>query len=219
MARRRYDWDSVVGGVSKRVWPLAREENGEGEVHVGLSGLIQLATCPEKINKLFGSSIASLTLRITRGHRLSHGPGISSVPAAHPASICLKNVRTLPPRWIGVNTQSESFALALGSEPFQMACPATMTRCVNPAISSVLSIVFSMLPIDVGFLDELNRPFGSSDVDKPNRPLATDQCRRLRITEKPSADSISPTARFVSLARVRRLSKTELGSVEGPETK
>jgi hypothetical protein len=128
MARRRYDWDSVVGGVSKRVWPLAREENGEGEVHVGLSGLIQLATCPEKINKLFGSSIASLTLRITRGHRLSHGPGISSVPAAHPASICLKNVRTLPPRWIGVNTQSESFALALGSEPFQMRQPCHLFR-------------------------------------------------------------------------------------------
>lgn len=100
-----------------------------------------------------------------------------------------------------------------------MACPATMTRCVNPAISSVLSIVFSILPIDVGFLDELNRPFGSSDVDKPNRPLASDQCRRLRITEKPSADIIRPTARFVSLARVRRRSKTELGSVEGPETK
>jgi hypothetical protein len=62
MARRRYDWDSVVGGVSRRVWPLARQANGEGEVHVGLSGLIRPCAHPEKINKLFGSSIASLTL-------------------------------------------------------------------------------------------------------------------------------------------------------------
>lgn len=66
MARRRYDWDSVVGGVSRRVWPLAREENGEGKVHAGLSGLIRPSAYPEKINKLFGSPIASLTLRTTR---------------------------------------------------------------------------------------------------------------------------------------------------------